>query len=150
MTGAEIVEAAGREGLETRVLIVTGDVSSPEVYRALVNGAAGVLSKLVGHHELVDAVMAVSRGQVVIAPEAQTSLVRAMRSLASEERPLLTPRESEILRHVADGMSVTTIAKLIFLSPSTVKTHLDHIYRKLDVGDRAAAVATAMRTGLLV
>ncbi len=87
---------------------------------------------------------------MVIAPEAQTSLVRAMRSLATEERPLLTPREAEILRHVAEGMSVTAIAKLIFLSPSTVKTHLDHIYRKLDVGDRAAAVATAMRTGLLV
>ncbi|HVW19531.1 MAG TPA: response regulator transcription factor [Solirubrobacteraceae bacterium] len=150
MTGAELVEAVVREGLSTRVLILTGDVGSPDVYRALVAGAAGVLSKLVETRALVDAVVSVSRGQTVIAPEAQGSLVQAMRSQAVEERPLLTPRETEILRHVADGLSVTQIAKQVYLSPSTVKTHLDHIYRKLEVGDRAAAVATAMRTGLLV
>ncbi|HZO36584.1 MAG TPA: response regulator transcription factor [Solirubrobacteraceae bacterium] len=149
LNGADLVEAVAGPEFDVRVLILTADVSAPDVHRALVGGAAGVLSKLVEARELVGAVLAVGRGQAVIAPEAHGSLLRNLRSVANETRPLLTPRETEVLGHVADGLSIPAIASHVFLSRSTVKTHLDHIYRKLDVGDRAAAVATAMRTGIL-
>lgn len=66
-----------------------------------------------------------------------------------EERPVLSEREQEVLRLIADGLSAPEVGEALFLSPATVKTHLQHIYEKLEVSDRAAAVATAMRRGLL-
>ena len=67
----------------------------------------------------------------------------------SDGRPDLTPRESEVLHMIAEGMSAPEIARRIHLSPTTVKTHLHTLYEKLGVSDRAAAVAEGMRRGLL-
>jgi two-component system, NarL family, nitrate/nitrite response regulator NarL len=68
---------------------------------------------------------------------------------AEDERPALTAREREILRLTADGRSAPQIAEQLYLSPTTVRTHLQHLYEKLGVSDRAAAVAEAMRQRLL-
>jgi len=65
------------------------------------------------------------------------------------DRPLLTPREAGILALIAEGMSAPAIAERLVLSVATVRTHLQHLYEKLGVSDRAAAVAEAMRRGLL-
>jgi len=67
----------------------------------------------------------------------------------TDQRPVLTQREGEILRLIAEGKSAPDISRELFLSTATVKTHLGHLYEKLGVSDRAACVAEAMRRGLL-
>jgi two-component system nitrate/nitrite response regulator NarL len=85
----------------------------------------------------------------VIGPEIQAELAGEIRARTVRERPGLSPRELEILRHIAEGRSAPEIARRIHLSPATVKSHLQSLYEKLGVSDRAAAVAEAMRRGLL-
>jgi len=72
-----------------------------------------------------------------------------VRSRRDHDRPILSEREHEILKLTADGWSRSQIATELHLSPSTVKTHMEHVYEKLGVSDRAAAVATALRGGVL-
>ena len=93
---------------------------------------------------------AVARGETVIPSSMQAGLADQIRArgLAVGE-PALTPRELEVLRSTADGLSAPEIARELVLGVTTVKTHLHNIYGKLDVSDRAAAVAVAMRRGLL-
>jgi two-component system nitrate/nitrite response regulator NarL len=85
----------------------------------------------------------------VLDPEIQAGVAREIRMRAENERPALTAREREILRLTADGRSAPQIAEQLYLSPTTVRTHLQHLYEKLGVSDRAAAVAEAMRQRLL-
>jgi two-component system nitrate/nitrite response regulator NarL len=85
----------------------------------------------------------------VLSPEAQAGIAAEVRSRQVEDRPLLTPREREVLGHVAAGRGAPEIGRLLHLSPATVKGHLQSLYEKLGVSDRAAAVAEAMRRGLL-
>jgi two-component system, NarL family, nitrate/nitrite response regulator NarL len=89
------------------------------------------------------------RGETVLAPEVQAGIAREIRLRSGDERPVLTAREREILGMTADGYSAPEIAERLTLSPTTVRTHLQHLYDKLGVSDRAAAVAEAMRRGLL-
>jgi len=96
-----------------------------------------------------DAIAAVARGETVLAPEVQAGIAREIRLRSGDERPVLTAREREILGMTADGYSAPEIAERLTLSPTTVRTHLQHLYDKLGVSDRAAAVAEAMRRGLL-
>ncbi len=149
LDGAQIVEAVAVESLPTRVILLSGHLQGESAYRALQHGAAGVLSKLADATSLTDAILAVARGETVIAPEAQESVANQIRMRATDDRPALSEREREVLAHVADGGSVASIAADLHLSQSTVKTHLEHLYRKLGVTDRAAAVAEAMRRGIL-
>jgi two-component system nitrate/nitrite response regulator NarL len=147
--GNTVIDVVRLEGLPTRVLLLSGALDSGSTYRALEQGAAGVLSKLVDVPALLDAILAVARGEAVIAEEAQSAVVAEIRLRSEDDRPVLTPREREILGLMADGDSVPAMAKALHLSQSTIKSHVEHLYRKLGVSDRAAAVATAMRRGLL-
>ncbi len=91
-----------------------------------------------------------SRGDTALAPAVQSGLATEIRQRArTSGRPELSPRESEVLQLIAEGLSAPDIAKQIQLSPTTVKTHLGTMYEKLGVSDRAAAVAEGMRRGLL-
>jgi two-component system nitrate/nitrite response regulator NarL len=85
----------------------------------------------------------------VLAPAIQSGLAAQIQLRETEHRAVLSPREQEVLRLIAEGGSAPEIARLLHLSPSTVKTHLQSLYEKLGVSDRAAAVASAMRAGLL-
>ena len=107
----------------------------------LVKGAAG--------SEICDRLVAVARGETVLAPEIQSELAGQLRTRAHPDAPLLSPREHEILELIAAGELAPDIAKRLGLSPATVRTHLQHLYEKLGVSDRAAAVAAAMRRGML-
>ena len=98
---------------------------------------------------ICDAIAAVSRGETVLDPEVQAGVAHEIRLRVEDERPALTSREREILRLTADGCSAPQIAEQLYLSPTTVRTHLQHLYDKLGVSDRAAAVAEAMRQRLL-
>jgi two-component system nitrate/nitrite response regulator NarL len=91
----------------------------------------------------------VARGEVVLSSEVQAGLASEIQIRERDERPALTPREHEVLVLTAGGRSAPDIGKQLHLSQSTVKTHLKSLYDKLGVSDRAAAVAEAMRRGLL-
>ncbi|HET8952595.1 MAG TPA: response regulator transcription factor [Solirubrobacteraceae bacterium] len=148
--GVDVVEAAKRDRLETRVLMLSAAVDSALVYRAVAAGAAGYWSKDADRTIICDAIAAVARGESVLDPSLQAGVFGEIHSReVDDERPVLTEREREILGLVARGLTAPAIGKELYLSPATVKTHLGHLYEKLGVGDRAAAVAEAMRRGLL-
>jgi two-component system nitrate/nitrite response regulator NarL len=149
LDGLEVARAIERDGLPTRVVILTAFTEGALVFQAVAAGAAAYLSKDADRQVITDAIAAAARGETVLSPEAQASIAGEVRVRGREQRPALTPREQEILEHVAAGRAAPEIAKLLFLSPATVKGHLQNLYEKLGVSDRAAAVAEAMRRGLL-
>lgn len=149
LDGFGVLNAVVREELPTRVLLLSAEADITRVSAALAAGAAGYLLKDVDAHRLGDAILAVARGEVVLAPGVGFGVAPDAGARAAPERPLLTPREQEILVLVAEGLSAPGIAAHLVVSPATVRTHLQHLYDKLGVGDRAAAVAEAMRRGLL-
>jgi two-component system nitrate/nitrite response regulator NarL len=119
------------------------------VFRALEEGAAGYLSKDARRGEIVDAVMRVAAGHTVVPAELAGALASQIRLRASSSAPVLSEREQQVLRGFARGLSIPQVAKELFIGASTVKTHTQRLYEKLGVSDRAAAVAEAMRQGLL-
>ena len=150
LEGPQVLTALRRDGLGTEVVFLTAFMESSLAYQTVAAGARGYLSKEAARQEICDAVVAVARGGTALAPEAQAGLAAEIRN---RERagglPRLTPRESEVLRLIAEGLSAPEIGRRIHLSATTVKTHLRGLYEKLGVSDRAAAVAEAMRRGLL-
>jgi two-component system, NarL family, nitrate/nitrite response regulator NarL len=149
LSGKEILAAARRDGLTTRIMLLSAYLADDLVYGAIAAGAAGFLSKEMDRDGILDAVAAVSRGEVVLSPEVQTGVAREIQRREMLARPRLTPRELEILALAAQGQSTPQIAGNLHLSAATVKTHLQNTYDKLGVTDRTAAVAVAMRRGLL-
>jgi len=149
LDGVAVAHAVTRDGLATRVLLLSAFTDSGLVYKALQTGAAGYLPKEARREQIVDAVLACSRGETVVPPELTSALVTEIRMRGVSEGPALTEREQEILRLISVGKSLPEIAKELFLGVTTVKTHVQHVYEKLGVSDRAAAVAEAMRRGLI-
>ncbi len=150
MRGLDVLRALVRDGSSTRVLILSASLESSLVYEAVAAGAAGYWSKDAEREAICDAIAAVARGESVLEPSLQQAVFSEVQGREVDlSRPLLTDREHEILALIADGMTAPAIAQRLFLSPATVKTHLAHLYEKLGVTDRAAAVAEAMRRGLL-
>ena len=149
MDGAEVAAAVVRDELPTRVLLISAHDESAIVYSALQEGAAGFISKESSRSELVEAVLSCAKGRDVVAPKLAAGLVGEIRRRSDSDTPTLSAREREVLGYIAGGQSIPAMAKEMFLAPSTVKTHVQRLYEKLGVGDRAAAVAEAMRRGLL-
>jgi two-component system, NarL family, nitrate/nitrite response regulator NarL len=149
LTGVGILRAVERDSVPTRVIILSADESGSLVYEAVQLGAAGFLSKAATMSEICDAVAIVARGGTVLAPEVQQGFVDEMRTRSSAGAPLLSERESEVLRLIAEGLSAPEIAAQLFISPATVRTHVKNLFEKLGVSDRAAAVAEGMRRHLL-
>ena len=149
LAGIEVMSAIARAEVPTRVLCLSAEVASAIVYDAIAAGARGYLSKLASEQEVCDAIGAVARGEIVMPAELAPALIEEIHRRASPDRTLLTAREREILRLVADGMAVPAISETLHLSPATVRTHLQHLYEKLEVSGQAVAVARAMRLGLL-
>jgi two-component system nitrate/nitrite response regulator NarL len=149
LDGQRVLNALVRDESVTRVLFLTAETDSPAAYEALGAGALGYIAKGADGDDICDAIAAVARGETVLAADVQAGIAREIRMRSTESRPLLSPRESEILGMTADGLSAPEVAEKLFLSAATVRTHLQHLYEKLGVSDRAAAVAEAMRRGLL-
>jgi two-component system nitrate/nitrite response regulator NarL len=149
LDGGQILNAVGRDGLESRILLLSSDPEPAVVYRSIAAGAAGYLSKAAQGSQICDAITAVARGRTVLSPELQTGIAGEIRLRAADERPLLTAREQEVLVLISEGLTAPRIGRRLHLSTATVKTHLQHLYEKLGVSERAAAVAEAMRRGLL-
>lgn len=150
LEGTQVLSAVRRDGVPTEVLFLSAFMESELAYKTVAEGAKGYLSKESSRQEICEAIVTVARGGTALAPEVQAGLAQEIQVRErSEGRPNLTSRESEVLGMIAEGLSAPDIAKRIHLSPTTVKTHLHTLYEKLGVSDRAAAVAEAMRRGLL-
>ncbi len=147
LDGAAVAAAVASERLPTRVLILSGHDESAIVYGALEDGASGFLPKESSRNDIVAAVRDCARGRDVLPPSLAAGLVGEVRR--RKEGPVLSDREREVLEGIAEGKSVPAIAGELYLAPSTVKTHVQRLYEKLGVTDRAAAVAEAMRRGIL-
>ena len=133
----------------TRVVFLSAYLDSALIYSALEAGACGFLSKRADRSAICDAIVAAAEGEIVLSQEIQTALGQEIRANHRNGHPALTPREHEVLVLAAEGLSAAGIGKRLFLSASTVKTHLAHVYDKLGVSDRTAAVAEAFRQGLV-
>lgn len=147
LTGTQVANAVARDGLTTKVLILSAFTDSHVVYQAMQDGAAGFLPKEARRAQILDAVLACARGETVLPPKLAAGLVSEMRNRA--DRPALADREMEVLKLIAAGKSVPDIAAELYLGATTVKTYTSRLYEKLGVNDRAAAVAEAMRRGLI-
>ena len=146
-TASRVARAVGARASSTRVVIISAYDDAELVWAALEAGAAGYLTKDARREEITDGVLAAARGETVLAPSLAGALAGEVRRRAGT--PVLTTREREALDGLVRGLSAPAIARELVLSTATVKTHLQHLYEKLGVSDRAAAVAEAMRRGLI-
>jgi DNA-binding NarL/FixJ family response regulator len=147
--GVPAIRALAAAGSTCRVLVLTTYDGDADVLPAIEAGAAGYLLKDTPRAELVAAVRAAARGESVLAPSVVSRLMGRVRMHGTPTQDPLSPREREILRQVADGRTNREVAARLFISEATVKTHLLHLYGKLGVNDRAAAVAAGYERGLL-
>ncbi|MER6577830.1 response regulator transcription factor [Nonomuraea sp. NPDC001023] len=128
-----------------RVLVLTTFDTDADIVAAIESGATGYLLKDAPSEDLHAAVRSAAAGASALAPSVAARLLGRVRAPDAT----LSPRELEVLGHVAAGLSNRQISKAMFLSETTVKTHLAHIYTKLDVDSRTAAVAAASKRGLI-
>ncbi|SEK48952.1 response regulator [Streptacidiphilus jiangxiensis] len=149
LDGIAVVHAVVRDELPTRVLLLTAFEESALVFKAVQEGAAGYLLKDSSRDEIVGAVAQAANGSTVLPAGLATGLAAEIRLRHESDQPVLSERERQVLELFAAGKSVPDAAAELFLSPSTVKSHVQHLYAKLGVSDRAAAVAEALRRGLL-
>ncbi|NLU85088.1 response regulator transcription factor [Rhodococcus sp. HNM0569] len=145
MSGVDATAAVRALPSPPQVLVVTNYDTDADILSAIEAGAAGYLLKDTPPGELLAAVRAAARGESVLSPAVASKLMTRVRA----PHTALTPRETEVLRLVADGRSNREIGKELFLSETTVKSHLVHIYGKLGVNSRTRAVARARDTGVL-
>ena len=146
MDGVEATRAVRQRRPNVAVLVVTTYDTDEAIVRAIEAGAAGYMLKDSPTEELVDAVRRAAAGESVLASPITKRLVDRQHNMSPDA---LTSREIEVLREVANGNTNAIIAERLHISEATVKTHLIHIYDKLAVSDRAAAVARAYEKGVL-
>jgi len=136
-----------------RVLVLTTYDLDEYVYDALQAGASGFLLKDTPPAQLVDGIRAVANGEALLAPTVTKRLIEEFARIARRTRPPeldeLTPRELEVLKLVARGMSNAEIAAALVLSETTIKTHVTHVLTKLNLRDRVQAVVLAYESGLV-
>lgn len=149
LDGIKVANAVARDGLTTKIVLLSAFLDGAMAFEAVAAGAAAYLSKDADRRRILDTIGAVSRGETVLAPEIQAGLAAEIRLRGAKDRPGLSERERQVLTLIADGKSAPEIGRMLFLSTATVKSHLQALYEKLGVSDRAAAVAEAMRRGLL-
>ncbi len=148
--GVETIRALRDHGDRARVLVLTTFAADQDVLPAIEAGATGYLLKDVGSDELVRAVRSAHAGDPILSPAVAGRLMARATTGAAAAKPVgLSAREVEVLRLVAGGATNKQAAAALFVSETTVKTHLLHVFDKLDVRDRAAAVDAAHRRGLL-
>jgi DNA-binding NarL/FixJ family response regulator len=144
--GVEAIKAINALQPSSRIIVLTTYDSDADILRAVEAGATGYLLKDAPREELFRAIRAAARGDSVLAPAVAARLMSQMRAPAEEN---LSSREIEVLDLVARGASNKEIGKHLHISTATVKTHLIHIYGKLGVDGRTAAVTTALEKGII-
>ncbi|MEU6717040.1 response regulator transcription factor [Nonomuraea sp. NPDC046802] len=143
LDGVGAIERLRADHPEIKVIVLTTYDTDADVTRAMAAGVAGYLLKDAPREELHRAVRTAAAGGAVLAPSIASALIRGR---AAQEP---SPRELEVLRLVARGAANKEIARTLLISETTVKTHLKHVFAKLGVETRAAAVVVALERGLL-
>lgn len=158
MTGIDVTRAVRRHHAHIEVLVFTIFDQEDQVIEAVAAGAAGYLLKGASVEKIVDAIKDVHAGGAVIQPSLARALLRRIGPGAAglstprasrATQTLLTPRELEILQIIAKGLSNREAAEVVGLSKATIRTHLEHIYAKLDVTNRVEAVTEGIRQGII-
>jgi DNA-binding NarL/FixJ family response regulator len=150
--GLAVLQAIKKRNLPTRVVLLTAAINHEEVAEALRLGVRGVVLKELAPKLLVDCVRQVHAGELWLE---KRSVIAALEKMVQREAgrqevaDVLTPREIEIVKHVADGLHNLEIAKQLFISEGTVKIHLHNIYQKLDLDSRMKLTRYAQEKGLL-
>jgi DNA-binding NarL/FixJ family response regulator len=153
MDGIEATRRLLEAAPDTKVIVVTTFDVDDYVYGALRAGASGFLLKDAPPDDLINAIRVVAGGDALIAPSITKRLIAEFAG-RREEQPVqglddLTERETEVLALIARGLSNAEIAEELFVSETTVKTHVSHILTKLDLRDRVQAVVAAYEAGLV-
>ncbi|MEV6522695.1 response regulator transcription factor [Longispora sp. NPDC051575] len=149
--GVEATRRVRAEYPGTQVVVLTTYADDADILAALRAGARGYLTKDAGVEEITRALRRVAGGQADLDPDVQRKLLELIpgEHLRAPVAHDLTDREVEVLRLIAQGLSNPDIAGRLFISEATVKTHVNHIFAKLEVRDRAQAVAYAFRQGIV-
>lgn len=146
LDGPSAIAQIRRGDPQAKVLVLTTYDTEGDITRAIEAGATGYLLKDAQREELFDAIRLASRGETALSPAVAGRLIARMRTPRTET---LSGREVEVLTAVAAGQTNKDIARGLHLSEATVKTHLLHIFTKLDVDDRTAAVTAAVERGII-
>ena len=146
MDGVSAIREIKADQPSVQVLVLTTYDSDADILPAVEAGATGYLLKDSSREELFRAIRAASRGEAMLAP---TVAARLMVQVRTQDEEKLSEREIEVLQLVAEGFSNREIAKNLHISQATVKSHLIHIFGKLGVSDRTAAVTNALQRGIL-
>ena len=146
LSGAEATARILEQRPGIRVIVLTTYESDSAILQAIEAGASGYLLKAAPAGEILAGIRSVVAGDVALAPSIAAMLVNRVKTPAG---PTLSARETEVLALVAQGKSNPAIAQALFVSEATVKTHLLHVFEKLNVSDRTRAVTKAMELGLL-
>lgn len=145
--GVAAIDAIARSRSRTKVLVLSSYIDDAQVFAAIQAGAAGYLLKDVEPDALANAIRDVHAGQAVLHPDAAARLMHRTATPAAGAD--LTPRERDVLRLLAEGFANKEIAKRLFVSEKTVKTHVSSILQKLGVQDRTQAALVAVRQRLV-
>ena len=146
LDGVGAITAIREKRPSANILVLTTYDSDADIVRAVEAGATGYLLKATPREELFRAIRSAAKGQSVLAPAVAARLMTRMRAPAEET---LSAREIEVLQLVSTGNTNRDIGKALHISTATVKTHLIHIFDKLGVKDRTAAVTVARERGIL-
>jgi DNA-binding NarL/FixJ family response regulator len=149
VNGIETLTALRKRGVNSPVLMLTISQHEEDLIGAIRAGANGYLLKNAEPETLRQTIRQVVAGKAVLAPEVTEQVFRLVRSGQFESVHLLTEREVEVLRFLAHGLTTAQTGSEMFISENTVKTHVRHILEKLDVSNRAEAVAKATQLGLI-
>jgi DNA-binding NarL/FixJ family response regulator len=145
-SGLDATRMLRQKRAELGIVVLTMYAGDDQLFGALEAGASAFVPKNAPAEEVVAAAR-----HAAASPNAFTAsdLAEAMKRRLTPSGPQLSPREGQVLRLLADGMSVAGIAKQLYVSESTAKTHISKLYEKLGAGNRAQALMTALRLGLL-
>jgi two-component system, NarL family, nitrate/nitrite response regulator NarL len=150
MDGIATLRALRERRLPVRVLMLTISQNDTDLLEAIRAGADGYLLKNTEPEELRRSIQRVVEGQGALSPEVTAQVLHALSRYESQEpASLLSDREIEVLNCMVDGLTTQQIAGQLFISDNTVKTHVRHIFEKLDVSNRAEAVGKSMQMGLI-
>jgi DNA-binding NarL/FixJ family response regulator len=149
LSGIEATRAIRRVHPQAKVILFTVDESRAAISEAIRAGVSGSLLKDVSSEDLVRAARMALDGKAVIHPALTKAFLDEVRFMPRDEGSPLSPREVQILQHIASGSSTKEVARDLGISSHTVKTHLERIFDKLGANDRAQAVAIALRAGFV-
>ena len=153
MDGLEVLKALREQGVNSPITMLTTSTDENDLVRTLRSGAQGYLLKDMDPKDLVAALQKIKDGETVVAPQLADTLARALQKKPAVSNPItplseLTPREREIICHLAEGQSNKAIARDLGISDGTVKLHVKAILRKLNVRSRVEAAVIAVEQGL--